>query len=148
MDAVVPQDGRGPINGDGSRRYYLHNDEGQDDMPAHIRTALTSQTMSLSIDNNRLLLGLWQGVYLWEHRTMPHARQLACHMVGDVGTALHSDESSNRNQATLLQRRNGSRLNEIVQSRHNPEAWATDEGAETDIDLLVDRLHDIAEDPQ
>ena len=55
MDAVVPQDGKGPINGEGRRRFYSHDDEGDDDMPAHIRTALTSQTISLSIDNGKII---------------------------------------------------------------------------------------------
>ena len=58
MDAVVPQDGRGPLDGQGQRTRYLHDDEGDDDMPAHIRTALTAQTMTLSVERGRLLLGV------------------------------------------------------------------------------------------
>ena len=85
MDAVVPQDGSGPMGPDGHRRRYRHDDEGCDDMPAHIRTALTSQTLSLSIDQGRLLLGTWQGVYLWEHRSAPHTRRVACHAIGARG---------------------------------------------------------------
>ena len=84
MDAVVPKDGKGPMNSDGKRAHYLHNDEGDDDMPAHIRTALTTQTMSLSVEYGRLLLGTWQEVYLWEHRSLPHRRRLACHLIGDT----------------------------------------------------------------
>ena len=83
MNAVVPQDGRGPLDGQGKRSRYLHDVEGDDDMPAHIRTALTAQTMTLSIDAGRLLLGIWQGIYLWEHRAMPHRRQIACHVIGE-----------------------------------------------------------------
>lgn len=83
MDAVVPQDGSGPLDGQGSRSRYLHDDEGDDDMPAHIRTALTAQTMTLSVERGQLLLGVWQGVYLWEHRAMPHRRRIACHLVGE-----------------------------------------------------------------
>ena len=82
MDAVVPQDGCGPLDGQGKRRRYLHDDEGPDDMPAHIRTTLTAQTMTLSIDAGRLLLGVWQGVYLWEHRSQGSARRLALHLIG------------------------------------------------------------------
>ncbi|CAI8162680.1 MAG: Uncharacterised protein [Prochlorococcus marinus str. MIT 9215] len=52
------------------------------------------------------------------------------------------------NTANLLARRNGSKLNKLVQQRHNPEAWAEDGGADTNVDLLVDRLHDIAESPE
>ena len=83
MDAVVPQDGRGPLDGQGQRTRYLHDDEGDDDMPAHIRTALTAQTMTLSVERGRLLLGTWQGIYLWEHRAIPHRRRIACHLVGE-----------------------------------------------------------------
>lgn len=83
MDAVVPQDGRGPLDGQGQRSLYRHDDEGDDDMPAHIRTALTAQTLTLSVQEGRLLLGVWQGIYLWEHRALPHTRRLACHLIGD-----------------------------------------------------------------
>ena len=148
MDAVVPQDGSGPVTPEGHRHRYLHDDEGLDDMPAHIRTALTSQTLSLSIDEGRLLLGTWQGIYLWEHRSAPHSRRIACHAVGTLKTAnSHSAETpQHESAAVLLQRRNSQKLNAMVQSRHDPGAWATDGGADTDVDLLVDRLHDIAQD--
>jgi len=83
MDAVVPQEGRGPLDGNGQRSRYLHDDEGDDDMPAHIRTALTAQTLTLSVERGRLLLGTWQGIYLWEHRAIPHRRRIACHLIGE-----------------------------------------------------------------
>lgn len=83
MEAMVPQDGSGPLDGQGKRSRYRHDDEGNDDMPAHIRTALTAQTMTLSVEKGRLLSGVWQGIYLWEHRTMPHRRRIACHLVGE-----------------------------------------------------------------
>ena len=83
MDAVVPQDGSGPLDGQGKRSRYLHDDEGDDDIPAHIRTALTAQTMTLSVQRGRLLLGTWQGIYLWEHRAIPHRRHIACHLIGE-----------------------------------------------------------------
>lgn len=83
MDALVPQDGFGPLDGQGQRRRYLHDDEGDDDMPAHIRTTLTAQTMTLSVDRARLLLGTWQGIYLWEHRALAHTRRIACHLLGE-----------------------------------------------------------------
>ena len=82
MDAVVPQDGRGPLNGNGQRTRYRHDDEGDDDMPAHIRTALTTSQLSLSFQHGRLLLGTWQAVYLWEHRRQGSARQLTVHILG------------------------------------------------------------------
>ncbi len=143
MDAIVPQDGAGPKGANGQRRRYLHDDEGNDDMPAHIRTALTTQSLSLSVSGGRLLLGTWQAVYLWEHRAMPHRRRIACHLMGER-TPEHKAPAS---QATLLQRRSGPKLNEAVLSRHQPEAWAEDGGIETDVDLLIDRLHEIAEAP-
>ncbi len=152
MDALVPQDGAGPADAAGQRRRYLHDDEGDDDMPAHIRTALTTQTMSLSVVEGKLLLGTWQAVYLWEHRASPHRRRLSCHLIGDLhdGTTAQdrSHEASRSNTAAMLQRRNASKLNDLVQARHVPEAWAEDGGIETDVDLLIDRLHEISDQPQ
>ncbi len=83
MDAVVPQDGSGPLDGQGERSPYLHDDEGNDDMPAHIRTALTAQTMTVSVQRGKLLLGVWQEIYVWEHRAMGVRRRVACHLVGE-----------------------------------------------------------------
>ena len=144
MDAIVPQDGAGPLDAEGQRRRYLHDDEGNDDMPAHIRTALTQQTLSLSVENGQLLLGTWQAVYLWEHRSAPHRRTIACHLIGEMQTNVRAVADTSTN----LQRRNGEKLNELVQAKHVPEAWAEDGGVDTDVDLLIDRLHDIADDPQ
>ena len=64
-------------------RRYRHDDEGPDDMPAHIRTALTTTSLSLPVANGRLLLGTWQEVYLWEHRDGLHQRRVALQMIGD-----------------------------------------------------------------
>ena len=55
---------------------YRHDMEGPDDMPAHIRTILTQNSLTIPISNGRCALGTWQGVYLWEHRTAAHKRQL------------------------------------------------------------------------
>ena len=60
-----------------------HTCEGDDDMPAHIRTSLTSVNLSIPIVRGELALGTWQGIYLWEHRTVPHRRQLALHLLGE-----------------------------------------------------------------
>ncbi len=62
---------------------YIHSTEGPDDMPAHIRTVLTSSSEQLPIARGRLLLGTWQGIYLWEHRAMGHTRELIVHVYGD-----------------------------------------------------------------
>jgi secondary thiamine-phosphate synthase enzyme len=61
---------------------YTHDDEGPDDMPAHIRTALTQITLTIPLIDGRLTLGTWQGIYLFEHRRRPHSRTLALHLLG------------------------------------------------------------------
>ena len=62
---------------------YEHDDEGPDDMPAHLRTALTSVSLSIPVLNGRPALGTWQGIYLFEHRARPHRRELVLHLIGD-----------------------------------------------------------------
>jgi secondary thiamine-phosphate synthase enzyme len=62
---------------------FVHTTEGIDDMPAHIRTALTTVNLSLPIRNGQTVLGTWQGIYLWEHRTHAHARRVALHFIGE-----------------------------------------------------------------
>jgi secondary thiamine-phosphate synthase enzyme len=61
---------------------YRHDDEGPDDMPAHIRAALTAVQLSIPVIAGRLALGTWQGVYLFEHRRRPHRREVALHLIG------------------------------------------------------------------
>jgi secondary thiamine-phosphate synthase enzyme len=62
---------------------YRHDDEGPDDMPAHLRTALTQVQLSVPLIEGRLALGTWQGIYLFEHRRAPHRREVAVHLLGD-----------------------------------------------------------------
>ena len=62
---------------------YQHDDEGPDDMPAHLRTALTQVQLSIPIMNGEPALGTWQGIYLFEHRRRPHERQIALHLFGE-----------------------------------------------------------------
>jgi secondary thiamine-phosphate synthase enzyme len=62
---------------------YAHDDEGPDDMPAHLRTALTQVQVSIPVMNGRLQLGTWQGIYLFEHRRRGHAREIALHFIGE-----------------------------------------------------------------
>ena len=64
-------------------KLYLHTAEGKDDMPAHIKSTLTNNQISLSIKENELLLGTWQGIYLFEHRLDPAKRIVVHHFVGD-----------------------------------------------------------------
>ncbi len=72
LRALVPEEGP-----------WVHDDEGPDDMPAHIRTALTCTSLVLPFQSGRLLLGMWQAVYLWEHRAHPHRRRLSLHLLGE-----------------------------------------------------------------
>lgn len=69
---LVPENGRD----------YRHQDEGKDDMPAHIRTALTSTSENIPITKGRLGLGTWQGIYVWEHRSMGRTREVMVHICG------------------------------------------------------------------
>ena len=62
---------------------YAHDDEGPDDMPAHLRAALTAVQLSIPLIGGRLALGTWQGVYLFEHRRRPHRRTIALHLLGE-----------------------------------------------------------------
>ena len=62
---------------------YEHDEEGPDDMPAHLRTALTQVQLSIPVAGGRLALGTWQGLYLFEHRRRPHRRSLALHLIGE-----------------------------------------------------------------
>ena len=62
---------------------YTHNDEGPDDMPAHLRTALTQTQLSIPVAGGRMALGTWQGIYLFEHRRDPPRREIALHLIGE-----------------------------------------------------------------
>jgi secondary thiamine-phosphate synthase enzyme len=62
---------------------YEHDDEGSDDMPAHLRTALTQTQLSIPVQNGRLALGAWQGIFLFEHRRNTPERQIALHLIGE-----------------------------------------------------------------
>ncbi len=73
LDRLVPED----------PALYRHRAEGPDDMPAHIKGALTQSHLSLPVTGGRLHLGTWQGIYLWEHRRTPRPRELVLHLVGE-----------------------------------------------------------------
>ena len=70
---LVPEDGKS----------YIHSAEGPDDMPAHIRSALTKTSEQIPIAQGRLLLGTWQGIYVWEHRQRGHYREVVVHVAGN-----------------------------------------------------------------
>ena len=73
FDKLVPMD----------EKLYIHSSEGKDDMPAHIKSALTNNQISLSIKESRLILGTWQGIYLFEHRLDSHKRTIVHHYISD-----------------------------------------------------------------
>lgn len=64
-------------------RLFRHDDEGPDDMPAHVRTVLTQTSIGVPIADGKLALGTWQGLYLWEHRTRPHERRITISVIGE-----------------------------------------------------------------
>lgn len=64
-------------------RLFIHTAEGDDDMPAHIRSALTAVNLSIPVANGHMTLGTWQGIYLWEHRQAPHSRAVTVHFIGE-----------------------------------------------------------------
>ncbi len=67
-------------DGDG---LFRHTAEGDDDMPAHVRTALTAVNLTIPVVGSKLALGTWQGIYVWEHRLEPHIRRVAAHFIGE-----------------------------------------------------------------
>ena len=71
-----------PPSDDPSMRYLTHTLEGPDDMPAHIKAALTATSLTVPVADGRMLLGTWQGIYLWEHRTRPRSRDVVLHLSG------------------------------------------------------------------
>tara|TARA_A100001391_G_scaffold23304_3_gene12795 strand:+ start:2349 stop:2765 length:417 start_codon:yes stop_codon:yes gene_type:complete len=72
LDRIAPE---GP--------HYEHDDEGPDDMPAHLRSVLTGASLSVPVGDGRLLLGTWQGIFLAEHRARPHRREIVAHVIGE-----------------------------------------------------------------
>tara|TARA_Y100001968_G_scaffold80319_1_gene71470 strand:- start:2865 stop:3320 length:456 start_codon:yes stop_codon:yes gene_type:complete len=84
MKAIVPEKGFSSINLKEEWQEYLHSEEGLDDMPAHIKTMLTCSSLSLSIIKSKLVLGTWQGIYLWEHRYSKNSRHLNLHAIGET----------------------------------------------------------------
>jgi secondary thiamine-phosphate synthase enzyme len=72
-DKLVPMD----------ENLYIHNTEGKDDMPAHIKSTLTNSNLTLSVKNKKLILGTWQGIYLFEHRTKSYIRKILLHILGE-----------------------------------------------------------------
>jgi secondary thiamine-phosphate synthase enzyme len=68
------------------RRAWMHDAEGPDDMPAHVRSALTQTSLAIPIMDGRTVLGTWQGIYLFEHRDAPRRREIVLHVIGDLAS--------------------------------------------------------------
>ena len=83
MQSIVPYDSYLSLSKDREEIYYEHFQEGLDDMPAHIKTALTNTNLSLSFEKGEIILGTWQAIYLWEHRFSPKKRSLSVHIIGE-----------------------------------------------------------------
>ncbi len=72
LDRIAPEDGG-----------WMHDDEGPDDMPAHLKSVLTGVSLAIPVSNGRPALGTWQGIYLIEHRSRPHRREVVLHLIGE-----------------------------------------------------------------
>ena len=83
MKSLVPNNCYTSLSKEREEIYYKHFQEGEDDMPAHIKTALTNTHLSLSFQKGRLILGTWQAIYLWEHRFSTKKRNISVHIIGE-----------------------------------------------------------------
>jgi len=83
IESIVPYVSYQDLNIQPQKITYKHYQEGEDDMPAHIKTALTNNSLSLSIQNEKLILGIWQAIYLWEHRSENKERVVNIHAIGE-----------------------------------------------------------------
>ena len=83
MQSIVPYNCYSSLSRNSEEIYYEHYQEGDDDMPAHIKTALTNTNLSLSFNKGRLILGTWQAIYLWEHRFSRKERSINIHIIGE-----------------------------------------------------------------
>ena len=84
INSIVPYNSYQDLTGQRKEIFYKHYQEGEDDMPAHIKTALTNTSLSFSIQNEKLILGTWQGIYLWEHRFGRNLRTINIHAIGEI----------------------------------------------------------------
>ena len=94
MKSIVPYNCYTPLSKDKEEIYYEHFQEGEDDMPAHIKTALTNTNLSLSFQKGRLILGTWQAIYLWEHRFSTKKRSISVHIIGKKKSSIYSSKQS------------------------------------------------------
>tara|TARA_Y100001933_G_C18684905_1_gene432556 strand:- start:112 stop:588 length:477 start_codon:yes stop_codon:yes gene_type:complete len=84
IESIVPYNSYQDLNIQPKKVTYEHFQEGEDDMPAHIKTALTNNSLSLSVQNENLIIGVWQAIYLWEHRFEKKERLVNIHAIGEI----------------------------------------------------------------
>ena len=91
MNSIVPFNCYNSLSKEREKIYYEHFQEGEDDMPAHIKTALTNTNLSLSFQESVIILGTWQAIYLWEHRFSPKQRSISVHIIGEKSSNIYND---------------------------------------------------------
>ncbi len=91
IKSIVPYNCYTSLSKDREEIYYKHFQEGEDDMPAHIKTALTNTNLSLSFQEGEIILGTWQAIYLWEHRFSPKKRNISVHIIGEKISNIYND---------------------------------------------------------
>ena len=90
MQSIVPYNCYSSLSKNKEEIYYEHFQEGEDDMPAHIKTALTNTTLSLSFQKGEIILGTWQAIYLWEHRYSRKERSISIHIIGEKSRNIYN----------------------------------------------------------
>ena len=91
MKSIVPINCYTSLSKEREEIYYDHFQEGEDDMPAHIKTALTNTNLSLSFQKGKIILGTWQAIYLWEHRFSKKERSISIHIIGEKSSNIYND---------------------------------------------------------
>ena len=91
MKSIVPNNCYTSLSKEREEVYYEHFQEGVDDMPAHIKTALTNTNLSLSFKEGEIILGTWQAIYLWEHRFTPKERIISVHIIGEKNSNTYNN---------------------------------------------------------
>ena len=94
MQSIVPYDCYSSLSKNKEEIYYEHYQEGADDMPAHIKTSLTNTNLSMSFQKGKIILGMWQAVYLWEHRFEKKERNISVHILGEKHSIIYNDKKS------------------------------------------------------
>ena len=94
INSIVPFNSYHDLTKERNEISYKHYQEGEDDMPAHIKTALTNTSLSFSVQNEKLMLGTWQGIYLWEHRFGNHIRTINIHAIGEIKKNIYNKEEN------------------------------------------------------